>query len=266
MTGEFTGRTALVTGAGRGIGRAVALGLADAGADLILLARSADQLEATRAALAESGLAHERVVVVTTDLGDEEQRARAIEAALTRSRIDILINNAATVEPLGVSAEISTAELRRAYEVNVIAPAALTSAVLPGMTGAGWGRIVNVSSGIVAHPEGMVRGNAYAATKAALEAHTINLAAELRGTGVTANVYRPGRVDTAMQEWIRGQDPGRIGAALHGRFTRFAASVELIAPEHSAAALLKHLGGTETGAVWDADDPTTDTTTVATTA
>jgi NAD(P)-dependent dehydrogenase (short-subunit alcohol dehydrogenase family) len=259
MTGEFAGRTALVTGAGRGIGRAVALGLADAGAGLILLARSSEQLEATRAALAGRGLARGRLVVVTADLGNEERRSQAVEMALVRSRIDILINNAATVEPLGVTAEISSAELRRAFEVNVIAPAALAAAVLPGMTGAGWGRIVNVSSGIAARPEGMVRGNAYVATKAALEAHTLNLAAELRGTGVTVNVYRPGRVDTAMQERIRGQDPGRIGTALHGRFTRFAASGELITPDRSAAALLKRLGGEETGVVWDVDDPTTAT-------
>jgi 3-oxoacyl-[acyl-carrier protein] reductase len=113
---------------------------------------------------------------------------------------------------------------------------------------------VNVSSGIVAHPEAMTRGNAYAATKAALEAHTLNLAAELRGTGVTANVYRPGRVDTAMQEWIRGQDRERIGAELHERFTRFAASGELITPGRAAASLLARLGGADNGAVWDVDD------------
>jgi NAD(P)-dependent dehydrogenase (short-subunit alcohol dehydrogenase family) len=77
----------------------------------------------------------------------------------------------------------------------VIGPAALTAAVLPGMLAAGWGRVVNVSSGIVASPAGMVRGNAYAATKAALKA----LAAELAGTGVTVNADRPGGVDTAMQ-------------------------------------------------------------------
>ncbi|MBR7827195.1 SDR family NAD(P)-dependent oxidoreductase, partial [Actinospica sp. MGRD01-02] len=118
--------------------------------------------------------------------------------------------------------------------------------------GEGWGRIVNVSSGIAARPESMVRGNAYAATKAALEAHTLNLAAELRGTGVTVNVFRPGRVDTAMQEWIRGQDLERIGAALHGRFNRFVTSGELITPERSAAALLARLGGAETGAIWEA--------------
>jgi NAD(P)-dependent dehydrogenase (short-subunit alcohol dehydrogenase family) len=250
----FAGRTALVTGAGRGIGRQVALGLAQAGADLILLARSADQLEDTRAALAESGAGCGRVMVIKADLGDEGQRAQAVAAALARGRVEILVNNAATVEPLGATAEIPVSDLRRAFELNVIAPIALAAATLPGMIEAGWGRIVNVSSGIVAHPEAMTRGNAYAATKAALEAHTLNLAAELHGTGVTANVYRPGRVDTAMQTWIRGQDPERIGAALHERFTRSAAAGELITAEHSAASLLARLGGAQNGVVWDVDD------------
>jgi NAD(P)-dependent dehydrogenase (short-subunit alcohol dehydrogenase family) len=83
-----------------------------------------------------------------------------MRTALVRGRVDILINNAATVEPLGPTAEIPFADVRRAFEVNVIAPAALTAAVLPGMTQAGRGRIVNVSSGIAARPEAMVRGNA----------------------------------------------------------------------------------------------------------
>jgi NAD(P)-dependent dehydrogenase (short-subunit alcohol dehydrogenase family) len=97
----------------------------------------------------------------------------------------------------------------------------------------------------------MVRGNAYATTKAALEAHTVNLAAELRGTGVTVNAYRPGGGDTAMQAWIRQQDPERIGADLHERFNRNFAEGTLITPEHSAAALLAHLAGDDTGTIWD---------------
>ena len=91
MAADFTGKTALITGAGRGIGRAIALGLADGGVGVILLARTAGQLDETSA----------------------------------------LVNNAATVEPLGPTTGIAAADLRLAFEVNVIAPAELTAAVLP---------------------------------------------------------------------------------------------------------------------------------------
>jgi NAD(P)-dependent dehydrogenase (short-subunit alcohol dehydrogenase family) len=248
---DFADKTALITGAGRGIGRAVALGLGGAGARVVLLARTAAQLEETRALLRQHGVPAGRVSVLPADLGDEEDRGRVVAAALAAGRVDILVNNAATVEPLGPTAGIKAADLRLAFEVNVVAPAALTAAVLPGMLDAGWGRVVNVSSGIAASPAGMIRGNAYATTKAALEAHTVNLAAELSGTGVTVNAYRPGGVDTAMQAWIRRQDPGRIGDGLHERFNRNYAEGALITPEHSAAVLLSHLAGDDTGAIWD---------------
>jgi short-subunit dehydrogenase len=248
---DFAGKTALITGAGRGIGRAVALGLADAGAGLILVARSAVELAQTQAIVFGRGAATEQVRIVPADLADGQQRGRASAAALAAGRVDILVNNAATVEPLGPTAAVPVAALRRAFELNVIAPAALTAAVLPGMLEAGWGRIVNVSSAIAARPDAMVRFNAYAATKSALEAHTVNLAAELRGTGVTVNAYQPGGVDTAMQAWIRQQDPGRIGTATHERFNQNFAEGTLITPQQSAAALIAHLGGDDTGAIWD---------------
>jgi short-subunit dehydrogenase len=166
---DFAGKTALITGAGGGIGRAVALGLADAGAGLILVARSAGQLEQTQETLLGRGAAAGRVRIVPADLGEERQRDRAVAAALSAGRVDILVNNATTVEPLGPTAVVPAAELRRAFELNVIAPAALIAAVLPGMLAAGWGRVVNVSSAIAARPDAMVRFNAYAATKAGRE-------------------------------------------------------------------------------------------------
>ena len=256
MAPDFSGKTALVTGAGRGIGRAIALGFADAGAGLILLARSAGQLDETRAMLLDRDAEAARIRVVAADLGDDEQRGLAAGTALEAGRVDVLVNNAATVEPLGVTADIPAAELRRAFELNVVAPVALTAAVLPGMLDAGWGRVVNVSSAIAARPGFMVGGNADAATKAALEAHTVNLAAELNGTGVTVNAYRPGGVDTAMQAWIRGQDPDRIGAALHTRFNQNFTEGTVITPEQSAAALIAHLGGDDSGSIWDVSDAT----------
>jgi NAD(P)-dependent dehydrogenase (short-subunit alcohol dehydrogenase family) len=96
----------------------------------------------------------------------------------------------------------------------------------------------------------MIRGNAYAATKSALEAHTINLAAELAGTGVTVNACPPGGVDTAMQAWIRQQDPDRIGIALHQRFSRSFAEGTLLTSGQSAAVLIGHVSGDDTGAIW----------------
>ncbi|WP_443078772.1 SDR family NAD(P)-dependent oxidoreductase [Streptomyces sp. NBC_01497] len=102
------------------------------------------------------------------------------------------------------------------------------------MIEAGWGRIVNVSSIVVAHPAAMIGGNAYATTKAALEAHTTNLAAELAGTGVTANIYRPGSVDTAMQELVRTKGSGRVSEETHARFLRNHEQRMLITPQTSA--------------------------------
>lgn len=254
MTDRLTGRTALVTGAGRGIGQAIAISLARAGADVLVTARSADELAETVAAIEAAGPGAGQARAVAADLADDRQRQRIIEAGLARGRIDVLVNSAATVEPLGAFASIGTVDLRQAYELNVIAPAALAAAVIPGMLTVSWGRIVNVSSGIAANPGSMIGGNAYAATKAALEAHSRNLAAELAGSGVTVNVYRPGGVDTAMQAWIRSQDPARIGGVLHERFKRSYAEGSLLTPGASAAALLGHLlgpDGERTGAIWD---------------
>jgi NAD(P)-dependent dehydrogenase (short-subunit alcohol dehydrogenase family) len=251
MSGNFAGKTALVTGAGRGIGRAVAFGLAGAGAGLILLARSAEQLAQTEALLHGRGVADGKVRIIPADLSDEEQRSHAAAVALETARVDILVNNAATVEPLGPTAAIPAAELRQAFELNVVASAALAAAVLPGMLDAGWGRVVNVSSAIAGRPGMMLRFNAYAVTKAALEAYTINIAAELRGTGVTVNAYRPGSVDTAMQSWIREQDPERIGTMAHEWFNHSFAQGILTTPEQSAEALIAHLSGDDTGAIWD---------------
>lgn len=252
MTIELATKTALITGAGRGIGRALALGLGLEGVRLVSLARSGDQLAGTATELIAAGAPDP--LIIPADLADDRQRAQAVAAAQAHARVDILINNAATVEPLGPTTELGVEGIRRAFEVNAIAVIALSTALLPGMVEVGWGRVVNVSSGIVAHPDSMIGGTVYAASKAALEAHTFNLAAELAGTGVTANVYRPGGVDTAMQAWIRAQDPDRIGRGLHDRFSRTYSAGALLTPQRSAASLIARISTDVTGEIWDVAD------------
>ncbi len=245
-------RTALVTGAGRGIGRAVAVHLARSGAATVLVARTTGELEETVRLVKEYG---GTAVALTADLaGPAHAAAIARRAAETIGRIDILVNNAATVQPLGQVGDVGIEPWAAAFGLNVFTPVALASALVPPMVAAGWGRVVNVSSGIVARPGFMVGGNAYAATKAALEAHTLNLAAQLRGTGVTANVYRPGSVDTAMQASIRDEGEGRLAPATHERFRAAHATGALLTPDASARSLVARIGGDETGSVWDVTD------------
>jgi NAD(P)-dependent dehydrogenase (short-subunit alcohol dehydrogenase family) len=249
---RLEGRTALVTGAGRGIGRAIALGLADLGAASVLVARSTGELDETIGLVRGHG---GRAVAAPADLGSPGAVTEVVsqaEAAL--GPIDVLVNNAATVQPLAPSSTVDITAWNAALQLNVTVPAALAFALLPGMLARGWGRVVNISSGIAASPGAMIGANAYATTKAALEAHTLNLAAELDGSGVTANVYRPGMVDTAMQTWVRDNGKGRLGDATHQNFLRAHEQGALISPEESAAALLRRLTSPDNGQIWDVRD------------
>jgi len=245
-------RVALVTGGGRGIGRATALGLAQAGARVAVLARSRHQLAGVVEEIRASG---GTAMALVADVSDRPQVEAACE--LLRRELGapgVLINNAAVVEPLGPTPTLDPEAIDTALAVNVIAPITLTARLVPDMIAAGWGRIVNVSSGIVAAPAAMPGMTTYAASKAALEAHTLNLAAELRGTGVTANVYRPGTVDTSMQAWIRKQSPDRIGEALQRRFAASHVDGALISAAESARPLVTHLRGNASGEIWTVAD------------
>ena len=246
------GRVALVTGGGRGIGRAVALGLADAGAQVAVLARSGDEVEQTVSLVDERGGLG---LPVPADVNAPDQVDRALRRIQERwGTVEVLVNDAAVVWPLGPSAKLDPVAWETALAINVIAVARLTFTLLPAMLERGWGRIANVSSGIAANPAGMLRANAHATSKAALEAHSLNLAAELTGSGVTVNVFRPGGVNTAMQAWIRDQDPVLVGAGLHQRFVDNFEQGALLSPEQSASSLLARLASPDTGQIWNAGD------------
>ena len=244
---SLLGRVALVTGGGRGIGRAAALALADAGAKVAVVARSSDEVAEVAGLIVANGGAG---AAITADVGDRLDVDRTLaEVGANLGPIDLLINNAAVVWPLGSFATIDPEEWAHAFAINVLGPVRLSRGVLPHMIDVGYGRIVNISSGAVANLSRDDTYNAYVASKAALEAHTLNLAVELDGSGVTVNALRPGIVDTAMQTYIRSQDPAVIGAGFHDRFVKRYEAGQLIAPEEPARVLIEMLESDRNGEI-----------------
>jgi 3-oxoacyl-[acyl-carrier protein] reductase len=137
MSTSLDGKTALVTGAGRGIGRAVAIGLASTGATVGLVAWSQDELAETARHVRESG---GRPVVIPGDLGDRDQREQVAKRARDElGTVSILVNNAGVVWPLKPSLNVDPDEWAAAIAINVVAVADLTFALLPGMLGQEWG-------------------------------------------------------------------------------------------------------------------------------
>jgi NAD(P)-dependent dehydrogenase (short-subunit alcohol dehydrogenase family) len=224
---DLADRVALVTGGGRGIGRAIALELTDAGAAVAVLARSRQQVEAVAAELSGRGA---RALAVAADVTDRSAVAAAIsEVVDALGPVDVLVNNAGVVEPLGTFLAVEEPDWERCVAINLTAAVRLTRALLPGMLERGFGRLVAITSG-AASPPGMPSASAYSVAKAGLEMLSINLAEELRGTGVTSVAVRPGTADTAMQELMRAAPPEQVGAVFHGRFSRLHLDGGLVDP------------------------------------
>ena len=243
---ELEGKVALVTGGGRGIGRATALALAAAGCDVAVLARTSIEVEQVAAEVRQLG---RRGVALSADLAD----LATIAGVVTQLReqlgpVALLVNNAAVVEPIGASVGVDLNQWAQALTINLTSVFGLIQAVLPDMLTANWGRIVAVSSGI-ASGNGMTNMNAYSVSKAGLEMLVRNLAVELAGSGVTVNAVRPGTVDTAMQAHIRIQPVERVGQTIHESFAGFHARGALRAPEEPARLIVQVLAGDASGEV-----------------
>ena len=189
-----TGRTALVTGASSGIGEALARRFAKDGFDLVLVARSADKLEALAEALkAEHGV---RAWVAAADL-TQPDAAQKLAAKMKRSRhtIDVLVNNAGVLS-YGAFIEMKPQTHRQLVDLNVAALTAMLAAFVPAMVERGAGRVLNVAS--VASFQPVPSLATYAATKAYVLSLTESLSAELKGSGVTVTALCPGITATHM--------------------------------------------------------------------
>jgi len=201
----LAGKVAVVTGASRGLGRATATALSEAGVRVLASARSGPELEALAAT------APERVRAAPCDLRDPAAAEHLVDRALDAfGRLDIVVNDAA-VSARGRFLAQSPEAWREAFDVNVLAPFHLCAAAGRHLVAQGSGKIVNIAS--TAALRGAAGLVAYTATKGALVQFTAALAAELAPDGVQVNAIAPGAFATAMQEGVTSS-PDRLAARL----------------------------------------------------
>jgi 3-oxoacyl-[acyl-carrier protein] reductase len=190
-TGSLEGKVALVTGASSGLGRATAISLARAGADVALVARSQQELDSAKEKISKIG---RRALTLPVDLASENETTGAVERAVeTLGRIDVLVNAAGTDTP-GTVEELDIEGWDRTLAVNLRAPFLLSKAAFPRMREAGGGMIVNISS--VAGKKGWANASAYCASKFGLTGFTEALADEGKEHGIRAIVLYPGAMAT----------------------------------------------------------------------
>jgi NAD(P)-dependent dehydrogenase (short-subunit alcohol dehydrogenase family) len=194
-------RVALVTGASRGLGAVIAGVLADREFELVIGARNRDALEESAAVLARRGA---RVVSIPGDITNADTRSRLIAAARELGGLDVLVNNASELGPIGPLMDFDVTRFARIFPVNAGAPLALTQSAVP-LLAERRGLIVTISSDA---SRGAYAGwGPYGASKAALELLTLTLATELKDRGVSAVIVDPGDMRTRMhQEAFPGED------------------------------------------------------------
>lgn len=227
---DLQGRRALVTGGGRGIGRATALTLGRCGARVVVTARSGGQIEAVARELEAQGV---EAQAIPADVSRHADVRRLFDEA---GPVEILVNNAGIVQPIGPVATVDAAAWLDSIAVNLNSVFLTCRYALPGMLDRGWGRIINVSSGAA---RGTTTGwSAYSAAKAGVEALTIVAAREVGDRGVRVNAVRPGIVDTQMQVQIRSSSEAEFGRENLERFRGYKERGLLRDPDDPARLIL----------------------------
>jgi NAD(P)-dependent dehydrogenase (short-subunit alcohol dehydrogenase family) len=224
------GRVAIVTGAGRGIGRAAAHALARAGAALVIGSRSRAELDVAAAPILEFG---GRVIAMQGDIGDPITGGRLVEAALDSfGACDVLINNAAINGPVGEVETLDVEGFAEALRINVLGTFLTCRAVLPEMKRRSRGRIINVASGLAFRVQpGQA---AYGASKAAVVQFSRVLAAETASFGIKVNAIHPGIVRTRMFDRLLALSGDGLEALVAQRMNELQGSGTVIEPEQSA--------------------------------
>lgn len=214
---KLAGRSAVITGASLGFGRAVADAYVREGAHVLVTARGESALRTTAEELARRRVAaDQRVATLVGDVG----RAEDVAALLAVARrelpgVDVVVNNAGVYGPIGRLEDVDWAAWVEAITVNLLGTAAVCRAFIPLLRARGYGKIVNLSGGGATAP--LPRFSAYAASKAAVVRLTETLAHELAGSGVDVNAIAPGALNTRLLDEVLEAGPERAGDDFYAR-------------------------------------------------
>lgn len=207
MGGELSGKTAIITGAGRGYGMHFAQAIAGADANVVLASRGVAECEAVAEALEAAG-AH--TLAVAADVADEQQVQTMIDAARGRfGEIDILINNAGHPGALDDFEDLSADDWETPFRVNVLGSIYCSKAVLPSMIARGGGHIVHISSLTARHGHTFFRSMPYTVSKFSLEGLSWTMSVRLEKHRIRVNTFLPGLSHTKFfagiqQDWLKG--------------------------------------------------------------
>ena len=211
---KLVGKVAIVTGAGRGLGRAIALAMSKEGARMAIISRSADELEEpARQMQGES-------FVFTGDVSKPEDVSRMVRETQERfSSIDILVNNAGIIGPVRFVEDSDDRSWRKTLDVNLNGAFFFAKSVVPLMKEKGGGKIINIVSGLGRMP--FPRFCAYSVSKAGLIQLTLSLSEELKDLGIRVNAIDPGVMNTKMQQELRSMGVEVLGEVISRHFIEY---------------------------------------------
>jgi NAD(P)-dependent dehydrogenase (short-subunit alcohol dehydrogenase family) len=216
MTRPLEGRAALITGASRGLGLAIAQAYVEAGADVLMCARDGVVLARAAAEVAAAASPGQRVLSLPADVASPGDARMAADFALESfPRLHILVNNAGVYGPLGPVEETDWDAWARAVEINLMGSVRMCRAVLPHFKKHRYGKIVQLSGGGATAP--LPRISAYAASKAAVVRFAETLAEEVRDYGIDVNAMAPGALNTRLLDEVLDAGPEVVGEAFYRR-------------------------------------------------
>jgi len=253
---DLTGRSVIITGGNRGLGKAIASACVRAGASVLLTAREEPLLYQVQDELKKIAKPEQQILAMRADVSDAGScDAVARQAIASFGKVTILVNNAGIYGPMGPIETVDMAEWTKAIQVNLFGVVLMCRALIPHFRSNGYGKIINLSGGGATAP--LPRISAYAASKAAVVRLTETFAEELKDAHVDVNAIAPGALNTRLMDEVLAAGPDKVGSDFYNRTIK--QRDEGGAPLDKGAELTVFLGSAQSdgitgrllSAVWD---------------